>query len=92
MKQVPILKPLSIILLLTLLATTTTTTISSDNSKEALPDTTTGNKVDNETIYNISKQPCWGCIGESLEFLFAHNLVRSTKWELPLQWDSQLER
>ncbi|KAK7291898.1 hypothetical protein RIF29_07436 [Crotalaria pallida] len=46
---------------------------------------------DNETIYKVSKQLCWGCIGESLEFLFRHNLVRAAKWELPLVWDFQLE-
>ncbi|KAJ4951039.1 hypothetical protein NE237_027871 [Protea cynaroides] len=46
---------------------------------------------DNETVYQVSKQFCWGCIGESLEFLFAHNMVRALKWELPLMWDNQLE-
>ncbi|XP_059636260.1 pathogenesis-related protein PR-1-like [Cornus florida] len=48
----------------------------------------------NETIYKISKQLCWGCSinGESLQFLFAHNLVRAAKWELPLIWDFELER
>nr|AFK93501.1 pathogenesis related protein 1 isoform 2 [Ficus pumila var. awkeotsang] len=45
---------------------------------------------DNETVYRVSKQLCWGCIGESLEFLFAHNMVRAYKWELPLAWDFQL--
>ncbi|KAI9378450.1 hypothetical protein POPTR_018G096028v4 [Populus trichocarpa] len=49
-------------------------------------------KVDNETIYKVSKQLCWGCLGESLQFLFAHNLVRAAKWELPLMWDFQLEK
>ncbi|XP_057462205.1 pathogenesis-related protein PR-1-like [Actinidia eriantha] len=47
---------------------------------------------DNETIYRVSKQLCWGCIGESVQFLFAHNLVRAAKWELPLVWDTDLER
>ncbi|WCJ42403.1 Pathogenesis-related protein 1 [Euphorbia peplus] len=46
----------------------------------------------NQTIYKISKQLCWGCIGDSIEFLFAHNLVRASKWELPLMWDFQLEK
>ncbi|KAI4335448.1 hypothetical protein L6164_014092 [Bauhinia variegata] len=46
----------------------------------------------NETIYKISKQLCWGCIGENLEFLFAHNLVRAAKWEFPLMWDFNLEK
>ncbi|KAF2317182.1 hypothetical protein GH714_015301 [Hevea brasiliensis] len=49
-------------------------------------------KPDNETIYKISKQLCLGCIGESIEFLFEHNLVRAAKWELPLMWDFQLEK
>ncbi|KAK7847155.1 pathogenesis-related protein PR-1 [Quercus suber] len=48
-------------------------------------------KPDNDTIYKVSKELCWGCIGESLQFLFAHNMVRAYKWELPLTWDFQLE-
>ncbi|EXB94561.1 hypothetical protein L484_022873 [Morus notabilis] len=48
--------------------------------------------ADNETIYRVSKQLCWGCIGESLQFLFAQNMARAAKWELPLTWDFQLER
>ncbi|KAK4753907.1 hypothetical protein SAY87_002011 [Trapa incisa] len=47
---------------------------------------------DNETIYRISKQLCWNCLGESVQFLFYHNLVRASKFELPLVWDSNLER
>ncbi|KAK8626755.1 hypothetical protein V6N13_134387 [Hibiscus sabdariffa] len=47
---------------------------------------------DNGTIYRVSKQLCWGCIGESLEFLFTHNLVRATKWEPLLFWDFRLEK
>ncbi|KAA0058319.1 pathogenesis-related protein PR-1 [Cucumis melo var. makuwa] len=50
------------------------------------------NQVDNETIYKVSKQLCWGCISESIEFLFAHNLVRAAKFELPLAWNFQLEK
>lgn len=46
----------------------------------------------NETVYATSKQLCWGCIAESLQFLFAHNLVRARHWELPLSWDFELER
>ncbi|WRX32748.1 hypothetical protein QQP08_025235 [Theobroma cacao] len=34
-----------------------------------------GTIPDNETIYKVSKQLCWGCVGESLEFLFTHNLL-----------------
>jgi hypothetical protein len=30
---------------------------------------------DNETIYEVSKQLCWGCMGESLQFLFAHKFL-----------------
>ncbi|XP_057967340.1 pathogenesis-related protein PR-1-like [Malania oleifera] len=48
-------------------------------------------KPDNESIYQVSKQLCWGCVGESLQFLFAHNVARAAKWELPLLWDSRLE-
>ncbi|OVA16315.1 Allergen V5/Tpx-1-related [Macleaya cordata] len=49
-------------------------------------------RPDNETIYRVSKELCWGCIGESLQFLFAHNWVRAGKWEMPLIWDYQLEK
>lgn len=48
-------------------------------------------RPDNETIYRVSKQLCWGCVGESLQFLYTHNMVRAYKWELPLMWDSDLE-
>ncbi|CAM8894767.1 unnamed protein product [Rhodiola kirilowii] len=47
---------------------------------------------DNDTIYRISKQLCWGCMGESLQFLFEHNMVRAAKWELPLSWSFDLQR
>jgi len=43
-------------------------------------------------IYDISKQLCWGCMKESLEFLVRHNLVRTKKLELPLIWDKDLEK
>ncbi|CAN1329675.1 Pathogenesis-related protein PR-1 [Linum perenne] len=46
----------------------------------------------NGTVYKVSKQLCFGCVSESLEFLFYHNLVRASKWELPLAWDFQLEK
>ncbi|XP_016469247.1 pathogenesis-related protein PR-1-like [Nicotiana tabacum] len=64
-------------------------------SKSLLPslDQTTLNKnLDNDTIYKISKQLCWNCLGEAIQFLFHHNLVRATKMELPLTWDSNLEK
>ncbi|KAL4284834.1 hypothetical protein GQ457_16G031160 [Hibiscus cannabinus] len=47
---------------------------------------------DNGTIFNMSKQLCSGCVGESVEFLFAHNLVRAAKWEPLLFWDFQLQK
>nr|ASA45601.1 PR1 protein [Lilium hybrid cultivar] len=47
--------------------------------------------VDSHAIYNTSKSLCWGCLAESLEFLFTHNLVRASHWQLPLVWDSNLE-
>ncbi|GLT29033.1 hypothetical protein SLA2020_048470 [Shorea laevis] len=66
-------------------------TISLATSQEINP--SPGKKIpDNETIYKISKQLCWGCIGESLQFLFTHNMVRAAKWEFPLLWDFQLEK
>nr|XP_010914119.1 pathogenesis-related protein PR-1 [Elaeis guineensis] len=48
-------------------------------------------KPNNETIYNISKALCWNCWAESIEFLFVHNWVRATHWEMPLFWDPRLE-
>ncbi|KAM3220690.1 Pathogenesis-related protein PR-1 [Capsicum baccatum] len=62
-------------------------------SKSSSPlDQTSLKKLNNETIiYKISKQLCWNCLGEAIQFLFHHNLVRATKMELPLTWDSNLE-
>ncbi|CAL9171021.1 unnamed protein product [Musa hybrid cultivar] len=34
---------------------------------------------------------CWGCWAEAVQFLYAHNVVRATHWELPLAWDPTLE-
>lgn len=45
----------------------------------------------NQTIYNITKTLCWGCWAEAVQFLYAHNVVRATHWELPLAWDPTLE-
>ncbi|KZV29579.1 pathogenesis-related protein PR-1-like [Dorcoceras hygrometricum] len=45
-----------------------------------------------ETIYKVSKQLCWNCLGESIQFLYGHNLVRATRLEMPLIWDSELEQ
>ncbi|XP_074269214.1 pathogenesis-related protein PR-1-like [Silene latifolia] len=42
-------------------------------------------------IYNISRQLCLSCLGESLEFLIYHNIVRAKKFEFPLIYDTQLE-
>ena len=62
-------------------------------TSQSIPPLETHGKIpDNETIYKVSKQLCSGCIGESLEFLFTHNLVRAAKWEVPLFWDFQLEK
>jgi hypothetical protein len=33
-----------------------------------------------------------GRVPAILQFLFAHNMVRAYKWELPLMWDSDLEK
>ncbi|XP_010545430.1 PREDICTED: pathogenesis-related protein PR-1 [Tarenaya hassleriana] len=46
----------------------------------------------NRTIYEVSKQLCWGCDSDSLQFLFRHNLVRAAKWEVPLGWDKNLQK
>ncbi|XP_072980160.1 pathogenesis-related protein PR-1-like [Typha angustifolia] len=42
-------------------------------------------------VHNISKSLCLGCWAESLEFLYAHNLVRAAHLELPFLWDPNLE-
>ncbi|KAK4392639.1 Pathogenesis-related protein PR-1 [Sesamum angolense] len=86
------MKP-SMLLLLTIL-----TTIQSNRhlaqSEPPLPPLATIATVeqlpDNETVYRISKQLCWHCMGEAVQFLYGHNLVRVRKRELPLMWDSQL--
>ncbi|KAI4376262.1 hypothetical protein MLD38_014047 [Melastoma candidum] len=46
---------------------------------------------DNETVYRVSKKLCLNCVGESLQFLFYHNLARAYKLEPPLVWDPDLE-
>ncbi|KAM0041029.1 putative CAP domain-containing protein [Helianthus debilis subsp. tardiflorus] len=56
------------------------------------PSLSSNKKPDNETIYKISKQLCIGCTYESLQFLFAQNMVRAAKWEIPLGWDFQLQK
>ncbi|KAL4346096.1 hypothetical protein AHAS_Ahas11G0344200 [Arachis hypogaea] len=101
------MKPhLLLLTLLFLLATFTTKTLSSptiQQKQQPSPSSSLVSRLNhqlsqkktrpsNETIYRVSKQLCWGCIAESLEFLFRHNLVRATKWELPLMWDFQLEQ
>lgn len=55
------------------------------------PTVTTEKRPDNATVYKISKQLCWNCIGEAIQFLYGHNLVRAAKLEFPLMWDSKLE-
>ncbi|TKY54606.1 Pathogenesis-related protein PR-1 [Spatholobus suberectus] len=85
-----------LVLFLFLLVTFTSnvnTLSASPQSKSSIPQLTQQKRPDNnETIYRVSKQLCWGCTAESLEFLFRHNLVRATKWELPLMWNFQLEQ
>lgn len=54
------------------------------------PPATAQKLPDNETIYKMSKQLCWNCVGEAIQFLYAHNLVRATKMEVPLAWDAGL--
>lgn len=51
-----------------------------------------GGIPDNETIHRATKELCLGCAVESLEFLFAHNWVRARKLQMPLIWDSELEK
>ncbi|KAL2960934.1 hypothetical protein AAZX31_17G064000 [Glycine max] len=74
---------LVLFLLLILVSFTSNVNTLSTNSKSnsSIPQLTQQKRPDNETIYRVSKQLCWGCIAESLEF-----------WELPLMWDFQLEQ
>lgn len=80
------MKPPRVLLLFILFTTLTTNTLSLSSKSSLKPE-----KPNNETIYKVSKQLCFGCLRESIQFLFAHNLVRAAKWELPLTWDSQLQ-
>ncbi|KAK6127032.1 hypothetical protein DH2020_039230 [Rehmannia glutinosa] len=83
-----------IILLLLIIITTIQTnhhSVQSAPPSRSLSATAAAQKPpDNETIYKISKQLCWHCLGECIQFLYGHNLVRARKMELPLIWDSQL--
>lgn len=79
-----------LLLFATLFVTVTTTNLVLPSRSSPTPNSDE-KKPDNETIYRVSKQLCWGCIGESVQFLFAHNMVRAAKWELPLIWDFNLE-
>lgn len=45
----------------------------------------------NQTIYDLSKFLCFNCLSNALEFLYTHNLIRLSHWQLPLVWDPQLE-
>ncbi|KAL9242256.1 hypothetical protein vseg_016275 [Gypsophila vaccaria] len=69
-----------------------------DYNSDAKIITTNYNKNNNNTVlnytkvYDISKQLCLGCIGQALEFLTYHNIVRAKKLELPLTYDAQLEK
>ncbi|KAL3532865.1 hypothetical protein ACH5RR_006386 [Cinchona calisaya] len=86
------MRPQNHLLLLILLATLFGNSLLASSETSLPPQTIQEKPADNETIYKISKKLCWNCIGESIQFLFAHNLVRAAKWELPLTWDSQLEQ
>lgn len=80
------MKPTILLFLITIL-----TTIQSNLSAAPPAATTVAQKPpDNDTVYKISKQLCWHCMGEAVQFLYGHNLVRVRKMELPLVWDSQL--
>lgn len=85
-KMKPQLQPLCKIVVLFIITTNTLLVTSQPETHLLSPDN------DNATIYRVSKQLCWGCIGEALQFLFDHNLVRAMKWELPLMWDYDLEK
>ncbi|KAI3972280.1 hypothetical protein MKW92_011695 [Papaver armeniacum] len=89
--------PLSLLCLISLIITTNSTTVlypaSELSNAQNTQEIETGRpKPIKEGIYNVSKDLCWGCIGESLQYLFAHNWIRAQKWEMPLIWDSQLEK
>ncbi|GAA0141266.1 defense/immunity protein [Lithospermum erythrorhizon] len=79
-----------LLLFLILFATNNNTLISSQ-TPPSLATKPLPNPKNNETIYTISKQLCWNCLSEPIQFLFYHNLARAAKMELPLTWDSQLE-
>ncbi|XP_031101000.1 pathogenesis-related protein PR-1-like [Ipomoea triloba] len=83
------MKTLHFLPLLILFITITLTTASPPSSSSSAPPPM--KNLSNDTIYRISKNLCWNCLGEALQFLFRHNLVRASKWEPPLAWDPQLE-
>ncbi|KAG4929704.1 hypothetical protein JHK86_046665 [Glycine max] len=64
---------LVLFLLLILVSFTSNVNTLSTNSKSnsSIPQLTQQKRPDNETIYRVSKQLCWGCIAESLEFVQA---------------------
>ncbi|WOG96849.1 hypothetical protein DCAR_0416187 [Daucus carota subsp. sativus] len=64
----------------------------SSSSPSTSPPKITPLQSNNDTVYKISKQLCWNCVGEAFQFLFAHNIVRAAKWEWPLTWDNELEK
>ncbi|XP_026440521.1 pathogenesis-related protein 1C-like [Papaver somniferum] len=92
--------PLCVLCLFSLILATSSTTLlppaalELSNSRNTQETVITGRrpKPDKEGVYNVSKDLCWGCIGESFQYLFAHNWIRAQKWEMPLIWDSQLEK
>ncbi|KAI3973691.1 hypothetical protein MKX01_031111 [Papaver californicum] len=91
--------PLSLLYLISLIITTNSTTLALHPASELsnaqnTHETVSGSwpKPDKDGVYNVSKDLCWGCIGESIQYLFAHNWIRAQKLEMPLIWDSQLEK
>lgn len=80
------MRPSSLLLFSILLFTSLALSFSS------APNPTFHKKPDNETIFKMSKQLCIGCTWESLQFLFAQNMVRAKKWEIPFGWDFQLRK
>ncbi|XP_047951741.1 pathogenesis-related protein PR-1-like [Salvia hispanica] len=66
--------------------------ISITTLSNATPPAAAGKPPSNETIYRMSQGLCWNCVGDAIQFLYGHNLVRARKMQLPLRWDSELAR
>ncbi|KAI3843375.1 hypothetical protein MKX03_030476 [Papaver bracteatum] len=81
---------LSLLCLISLIITTNSTTLlhpaaselsNSQNIQGIVTDRRT--KPDKEGVYNASKDLCWGCIGESIQYLFAHNWFMNCNYGPP---------